>query len=252
MTGQMTGDFHLQASDGHVTTRDYEVLVPSTYDPATPLALTFAFHGANANEAAAKAFGLQNAPGAAAASIFVFPQGVSQGGTIGWDVSPNGTDMTFVDNMIAYLEGHYCIRLNAVFAAGFSWGCDFITALTCTQGPRLRAIGAASCSGDYNNPADYTTFYNEPCVGHPTTGIRFTHDANGDPYYSLQDFTTTSALYRSFNACSTTSSPTAPSPPCVAYQGCAEPFIECPYQSLGHTLPSNWGTDTWNFFATFH
>jgi poly(3-hydroxybutyrate) depolymerase len=245
------GDFHLQTPDKNGTSRDYEVIVPIPYEPNTPLALTFVYHGAGQTQAAAKGFGLQNAPGAPAASIFVFPQGIAfQTDGIGWDDRCSGYDMVFFDHMLSFLTANYCVAEKNVFAAGFSWGCDYVTGLTCCRGSRLRAVAAASCSDDFGNTADYKTYINEPCGAPGTTGIRFTHDANGDGAYTAQDFATTAALYRSFDSCSAASTQTALGA-CVSYQACTEPFLECRYPGLGHTLPPSWANETWSFFSAF-
>ncbi len=241
------GDFHVQTTDGTGAARDYEVIVPSPL-PTTPLALTFVYHGAGGTEAVAKGFGLQSAPGAAASSIFVFPQGVSQGGTVGWNDACGAADMAFFDNMLAYLEANYCVDPTRVFAAGFSWGCDFVTGLTCCRGDRIHAVGAASCSDDFSNPASYLTYINQPCPASGHTAIRFTVDPNGDSAYSAQQFQTTNNLYRSFNSCSS-SATTTTSSACVSYGGCKNPYLECTYPGLGHALPPGWASDTWSFFA---
>lgn len=246
-----TGDFYMQTTDGNGTPRDYEVIVPSTASSNTPLALTFVYHGAGNTESGAKAFGLQRAPGAASASIFVFPQGIpyrSYG--VGWDDSCSGYDMVFFDNMLNSLEATYCIDRKAVFAAGFSWGGDQVTSLSCCRGDRLRAIAAASCTDDFSNPADASTYVNRPCPSSGHTGIRFTFDPAGDVGYSAQYFATTIALYRSFNGCSSSTTPTTVNP-CASFNGCTTPLVACPYPGLGHALPPNWAADTWSFFSTF-
>lgn len=79
-------------------------------------------------------------------------------------------------------------------------------------------------------------------------GVRFTHDANGDGPYTAQQFATTSALFRSFDGCGS-SSTTAGS--CSSFQGCAKPVLDCAYAGLGHALPSSWAADTWSFFKGF-
>ena len=246
-----TGDFHLHTTDGNGVARDYEVMVPTTYDPNTPLALAFLYHGAGGTEASAVAFGLQRAPGAASSAIFVFPQGIPyQTYGVGWDDRCAGYDMVFFDKMLSELTASYCIDPKRVFAGGFSWGCDHTTALACCRGSRLRAVAAASCSDDFANAADYKTYINEPCPASGTTGIRFTFDPQGDPAYTAQNFKMTSALYESLNSCLATSAATAVTP-CVSFQGCSKPLVECPYPGLGHGLPANWATDTWSFFSTF-
>jgi polyhydroxybutyrate depolymerase len=251
-TNQATGDFHLQATDGAGKTRDYEVIVPSSYDPSIPMTLTFAYHGAGGDESAAKSYGFQNLAAAAKNSIFVFPQGIQyQDYGVGWDDTCGGYDVVFFDNMLASIEASYCIDPARVFAAGFSWGCDQATALLCCRGNKLRAIAAASCTDEYTNASDYTTYANWPCPTHGTVGVRFTHDSSGgDSAYPKPLFTTTSTLFQVLNGCATTAS--APgSDNCRTFDNCASPYVECAYPNLGHSAPSNWAQDSWAFFASF-
>jgi poly(3-hydroxybutyrate) depolymerase len=247
-----SGDFHLTTTDGDGTSRDYEVIVPKSRGTSTPLALAFVYHGAGATESTAEGFGLQNAAGAANAAIFVFPQGIAyQGYGVGWDDACGGRDMVFFDNMLAYLKSHYCIDDSRVFAAGFSWGCDHVTALACCRSRSIRAVGAASCTDEFADPSNYKTYNDFPCPNPEALGIRFTHDSNGDGAYSLQQFQSTSAVFRSYNGCSSTSSPTSVSA-CASYSGCAQPYLECQYPGLGHNLPGDWATQTWSFFSSFN
>jgi polyhydroxybutyrate depolymerase len=228
-------------------------MVPSNYDPSVPLALTFFFHGADGTEASAKGAGIQSASGAVNASIFAFPQGVdylSYG--VGWDDLCAGYDMVFFDHMVAAIESTYCVDTNRVFVGGFSWGCDFVTALACCRGDRLRAVAAASCGDEFSDPTKYTTYSNYPCPTTSAAGIRFTHDSSpsGDGSYTGTQFTATRQLFQALNACATTSTETTPAP-CVSYQSCAHPFVECAYDGLGHNLPASFGGDTWSFFSSF-
>jgi len=131
--------------------------------------------------------------------------------------------MAFFDKMLSYLEASYCIDKSTVFAAGFSWGCDFVTALSCCRGDRIRAIGAATCSDDFSNVAKASTYLNLPCPASGHTGIRFTFDPNGDAGYTAQEFKTTLALYESFNSCSTMSTSVNA---CVSFDGCNNPVLE--------------------------
>ena len=246
LTGKPTGDLHLQGKDGAGVARDYQVLVPLSYEPSTPLALTFVYHGGGGSSAEAKALGLQAAPGAAKASIFVFPQGIAfQNYGVGWDDRCNGSDMAFFDDMVASLGASYCIDQDRVYAGGFSWGCDQVTALSCCRGDKVRAIAAASCSDEFTNPADYKTY--QPCPVAGRTAIRFTHDRTFDRGYPAPLFATTTTLFRSWNACSATATPISPGP-CRTF-GCRTPFVDCPYDNLGHSLPTGWGADSWLFFS---
>lgn len=247
--GRQTGDFHLKTTDSRGVQRDYEVIVPASYRPSTPLALSLVFHGGGGTQADAKAYGLQNVPGASGESIFVFPQGVAyQQLGVGWDDSCGGYDVAFFDKMISSLQSSYCIDTERVFVAGFSWGCDFATALACCRGNKIRAIAAASCSDDFSRADDPASYKQAPCPVANGAGIRFTHATNGDWGYPAPYFSTTSKLYRSFNACSANSVVGNPAQ-CRSFSGCRRPFVECSYDHLGHALPSGWAADTWKFFT---
>ena len=249
LTGKPTGTLHLKSTDGKGVSRDYELLVPKTYDAATPLAVSFVFHGANATASDAKAFQLQDAPGAAAASLFVFPQGIAfQSYGVGWDDSCSGYDMPFFDHILAALAANYCIDESRVFVAGFSWGGDQATALACCRGDKLRAVAAASCSDEFKDPANYQSYANLPCPVKNDAAIRFTHALNGDDALKSPLFATTAALYRSFNGCSTNATGVSDAA-CRTYTGCAVPFTDCAYDGLNHSLPKSWSNDTWAFFS---
>lgn len=248
LTGRATGDLHLRVRDGNGVLRDYEVVVPASYSPTIPLSVSFSYHGASGTPAHARAYGIESAPGAAASAIFVYPTGIPYSNLgVGWDDSCSGYDMPFFDNMLDYLKSNYCIDTERVFASGFSWGCDYVTALACCRGNKIRGVSAVACSDDFSDPANPATYRNLPCPVASSAAIRFAHSAGGDAGYPAPLFATTLSLFRSFNHCSATSTATSPSP-CQAYNGCATPLIDCSYPGLGHQLPSNFGSDTWAFY----
>ena len=250
--GQSTGTLDLSTSDGAGVLRRYRVQVPRTYDPSTPLAMTLVFHGASGDPATSAAFGIQNAPGAGDASIFVFPQGIQfQHFGVGWDDSCHGYDMIFFDHIVSNLERNYCIDKKKIFVAGFSWGGDFVTALLCCRGDRIRGAAVASSTDEYTSAADYLTYYNltnRSCPVVNNAAIRFTHATDGDGAYPAPLFATTSQLFRMFNTCSSKSTAATPTP-CLSFDGCRQSYLECSYPGLGHSTPANWNVDTWNFFA---
>jgi poly(3-hydroxybutyrate) depolymerase len=279
-TGQATGALDLTISDGETPNRSYKLTVPTNYNPQVPLPIVMAFHGLGGSSDAAIGFGIQNAQGASASAIFVYPQGSVYTGTtedaqvlgqVGWFDQCGSVDMTFVKNILASIEANYCVDQKRIFAAGFSWGCDFITALNCCEGTLLRGISAASCTDEYNkgvvanvkDPNYYLNYYNlnsaGVCRGKGSAAIRFTHDSSGgDAGYVAPSFTHTSHLYRSMNSCSNTSTAVdsttltpVNSSVCSSFNSCASPFVECSYRNLGHALPANWGSDTWQFFSSF-
>jgi poly(3-hydroxybutyrate) depolymerase len=279
-TGQTTGTFGMTISDGQTPNRSYILQVPTNYNPHVPLPVVMVFHGLGSIAQGAMAFGIQDAPGAADSAIFIFPQGSVYTGTtedteaigqVGWYDQCGSVDMTFVKNILASTEANYCVDQNRVFAAGFSWGCDFVTALNCCEGQLFRGISSASCTAEYTKrlvpnvhaPNYYLNYYNlnsaGMCPSKTRAAIRFTHDASGgDTAYGFPSFAHTSRLYRAINSCSNTSiavdsTTTKPvsSSVCVSYNNCTSPLVECSYRKLGHALPANWGNDTWHFFSSF-
>jgi poly(3-hydroxybutyrate) depolymerase len=255
-----TGLFNLNTTDGLGTIRTFEVHVPADYNPTKAYALTFVFHGAGGNSAQSYSWGLQNVSGASEASIFVFPNGVAfKGYGVGWDDRTHGYDMPFFDNMVKKIETSYCINSARVFAAGFSWGGDFVTALACNRGSVVRAAVINSASDEFNDHANYLTYQNLPCPTASYPAIRFVHAIGGDGAYPSPDFATTSKLLQSFHACKSTCGVVSTSVPsstsamtCVSYNGCGKELVECSFNtSIGHALPPNWAADTWAFFQTF-
>jgi poly(3-hydroxybutyrate) depolymerase len=245
-----TGIFNLTTTDGSIS-RQFLVQVPADYTNTKAYALTFVYHGLNGNSSVSSSWGLQNSPGAAESSIFVFPN--SNGS--GWDDSHGGHDMTYFDNMVKQVEATYCIDTKRVFAAGFSWGGDFVTALTVTRGNVLRAAAVNSATYEFGNYSDYRTHIDYPYQTATHPAVRFEHAIGGDSFYPAPLFATTSALFQHLNSCSSTSTPypsTTTSMTCESYNSCTNQVIECPFNAnLGHVLPPNWATDTWSFFASF-
>jgi poly(3-hydroxybutyrate) depolymerase len=255
-----TGLFNLSTTDGLGTVRTFEVQVPADYNPTKAYALTFVFHGAGGSSAQSYSWGLQNVSGASEAGIFVYPNGIAfKSYGVGWDDRTHGYDMPFFDNMVKKIESSYCINSARVFAAGFSWGGDFVTALACNRGTVIRAAAINSATDEYNDHANYLTYQNLPCPTTSYPAIRFGHAVGGDGSYPSPLFATTSKLLQSFNACKPTCGTATSSAPssssamtCVSYNGCGKQLIECSFNaSLGHALASNWAADTWAFFQTF-
>lgn len=255
-TGVQTGKFSLTTTDGNNTTRTFLMQVPTVYYSTKAYSLNFVFHGAGGNSASSYSWGLQNAPGASQDGIFVFPDGIAYlNYGIGWNDNNNGYDLPFFDNMVKNLEANYCVDDSRVFATGFSWGGDFVTALSCARGDVLRAAAVNSATDEFSNNADYRTYANLPCPTAVHPPLRYEHAVGADSAYPAPDFASTSLLFQSFNSCSS-SSTTYPSTTntmtCASYNNCAKQLIECPFNaSLGHTLPPNWASDTWSFFTSF-
>ena len=249
-TGGSPTSVHRTVTDGRGTPRDFIVRVPAGYDGDKPLAVTFVFHGLNGKAADAPAYGIQNGTGAAEASLFVFPQGVAfENDGVGWDDTCGGYDMVFFDRMLADIEARYSVDGSKVFVAGFSWGGDFVTARAGWRGGKIRGVSAAAGPDEFRDTADYRTYANLACPVANRAAIRFTHDANGDSAYPAPLFATTSKLFQSMNACSSSAAEVNPGS-CVSYAGCANRTVECVKPGIGHSPGPNWGAETWDFFSS--
>jgi len=256
-SGTHTGLQTLHTTDGLGRTRTFVVDIPSTYSATHAYALAFVFHGYGGNSSQSYSWGLQSATGAAQSSIFVFPDGVQYlNYGIGWNDSKNGYDMPFFDNMVRAMESAHCVNTTRIFAAGFSWGGDFVAALICARPHTLRAAAVNSATDEYGNRSNFLTYINLPCptsAAYPHT--RFEHAVNGDGAYPAPNFATTSNLLKYLHHCGTTSTSAHSSTnvmSCVSHNSCTNQFIECSFNSsIGHALPPNWAADTWGFFNSF-
>jgi poly(3-hydroxybutyrate) depolymerase len=251
-----TGVFTLTTTDGLGKTRSFLVQVPATYNPTKAYPLSFVFHGAGGNSSQSYSWGLQNTSGASENGIFVFPNGIAyKNYGIGWDDTNAGYDMPFFDNMVKQVETSYCVNSARVFVAGFSWGGDFVTALTCNRGQVIRAAAVNSATDEFRSSTNYTTYQDLPCPTTTHPPVRFEHANGGDAAYPSPLFGTTAALFRSFNSCTDTKTAVHSSTStmtCYSFNSCAKEFIECNFNpSIGHALPPNWAADAWAFFQTF-
>jgi poly(3-hydroxybutyrate) depolymerase len=254
--GVHPGELTLKSTDGSGRPRTYLIRIPTAYDASRPYPLVFVFHGAGGNSRESYAWGLQDAPGAAAGGIFVFPDGIAYKNLgIGWDDALDGYDLPFFDHMKKAVEAKYCIDAARLFVAGFSWGGDFATLLACARGAEIRAVAANSTSDEFKDAANYLTYAGLPCQSGRHAAIRFEHAAGGDKAYPAPYFATTSRLYQYLNSCGAASTEIAPrgaSLRCVSYKECSAPYTECTFDpAIGHALPPNWAAHTWEFFSSF-
>jgi poly(3-hydroxybutyrate) depolymerase len=253
LQNRKVGTIQQATKDGDNTARSYRVIVPSDYSSARAYPLVFVFHAAGGNSAQGMSWGLQKADGAPGNGIFVFPDGIRfQTFGIGWDSRSTGRDLPFFDNMVKEVEANYCIDTADIFAAGFSWGGDFVITLACNRGDEIRAIAANSSTDEYRDASNYMTYQGLPCPSHHHPAARFEHAQGGDNAYPPPDFATTSRLFQYLNSCSAASTPTkgtAGADSCVIFNGCASGYMECTFDhGVGHALPPKWAENTWDFF----
>jgi poly(3-hydroxybutyrate) depolymerase len=220
--------------------RLFIVRPPTGYDPSKPWPMIFAFHGAGGTAASFQnQHGLLAQLGAKAA--FVFPQaltatsGPSAGKTTWWRDTQD--DVTFLDDMLAWLETRVCFDHSRVFATGHSSGAFFSHTLGCRRGNVLRAV--APVSGGIRD------FVN--CTGATPVWMSFgAMDGAG----LVMDATAARDYWIKANGCTGVSMPTPPAP-CVAYTGCRPdaPLHVCE-NSGAHAWPAYATDGLWNFFSS--
>lgn len=236
----MPGDATVQRDvDG--TAREYILVVPPGYDPATPTPLVFAFHGLGSTHELARLY-FQVEQAADGDAIFVYPQGLpiaSEGGATGWDLGPSGIDVAFYDAMLDELTGTLCIDPDRVFATGHSFGGYMSNALGCFRASTLRAIAPVAGGPPLDACEDDTV---AAWLAHGQT--------DGIVPFFLGELARDSLVQR--NGCEATTAPVEPDP-CVAHDGCADgmPVVWCAHQETtlsGHMWPRFAGAAIWAFF----
>lgn len=218
-------------------TRSYVLAVPVALDGASSVPLILGFHGfGGTGQAASQYFELTGSEPA----IYAYPQALplpDQNGGIGWDMTPDGVDVAFVDALVATLEAEHCIDATRVFAAGHSHGASFSNHLGCYRPETFRAIAPVSGGGPWAGPCTSSV---SAMVTHGLADMDVTID-NG---IGSRDH------WLEANGCAgAPSTPTEPAP-CVVYEGCAEPVLWCQHDG-GHEWPPFAGAGIRGFFLSF-
>ena len=83
--------------------------------------------------------------------IAVFPQGIDGDGGSSWQGAPYANpavdDLTFVSDLIQYMETNYCIDPNRIYASGKSNGAGFVDTIACNpQGELFAAFSMVSAA----------------------------------------------------------------------------------------------------------
>ncbi len=211
--------------------RTYLLFVPTGYDASKPIPLIFAWHSSGASGAESrKYYNLEPATGNGA--IIVYPNGLNGG----WDVSANGVDMKFFDQLLESISKDYCVDQSRVFSTGYSFGGIMSNSLACDRGPKLRAF--APVEGAFFDGA-------KSC---PTPVPAWIVHASNDPTVSYASGQAARDIWLKTNGCTTMTMPTTPSQ-CVAYQCTKDPVVWCVHTG-GHIWPSFASKGVWAFFSS--
>lgn len=272
--------------DGDGTAGSVTVRVGTGYSNTVAAPLIFGLHETNGTPANVDTWGISQATtpfNFASTAITVMPQGkASQGFGNGWNSGlhvkgamdqysecpactppQTGRDTKWIVSMVTYMEAHFCIDQNRIFAFGFSWGGDFATSLwygmgiggTGTQLPHIfRAVSISAAGGDFvpDQSGLYTDYLNAKGIGTQPAYAGALHsydDSGGDGVSLFPDLFAARNLYRVGNGCSAVSVRLANG--CNQWLGCNAPTIDCPETALGHARSATYAAKTVAFFGSF-
>ncbi|HYD42843.1 MAG TPA: prolyl oligopeptidase family serine peptidase [Anaeromyxobacter sp.] len=199
------------------------VLVLPTADAGQALPVYFVFHGAGGSGAYYRSW-MQFERRATRPGIFVYPDGLADGGTTGWP-NTGGRDVAFFDALLAHVKARACVDERRVFATGFSYGGYMSNTLGCARAGVVRAV--APLSGGLPWATSCTRTPAAAWIAHGTADstVAFPQGERARDYWV------------GVNGCGTGTAPVAPEP-CTSYQGCAagHPVVWCAFPG-GHEVP---------------
>ncbi len=238
----------LQSSGG---LRDALVHVPASYDPTKGTMLVLNFHGYSSNAIEEEVLARMNPVADTKNFIVVYPDGVQasfNAGTccgVAWSNSVD--DVQFTRDLLAKLEGDYCIDPSRVYATGMSNGGFMSHRLGCAMSDVFAAI--APVAGVLGIPADECN----PVRPMPVIDFHGTADpvvpfSGGPPVTPLllglttfESVDNTIGTWRSKDGCvgTPTTIYATGDATCTSFGGCrgnAE-VVQCTIEGGGHTWP---------------
>jgi poly(3-hydroxybutyrate) depolymerase len=248
-------------------TREYFVVLPTSYDNSKPSPVVFAFHGLGGTASSLLPTGSPYGGGYALYgvqpglpnAVFVVPQGLDTGSEAGTSYGwPNtgGQDINFVKAMLTWLETNLCVDKARYFSTGMSYGGMMSETIACQMPDVFRAIGSQAgslFSGTRN------------CVAKPIAAW-ITH-GTADTTVQISGDITARDMIIANNGCDTTNTGTidlvdtkriadaaTTDVTCIVYDQCTAgnyPVIWCPVTGEGHDIPSFAGAEIAKFFARF-
>jgi polyhydroxybutyrate depolymerase len=134
----------LSAITSSSVTRSVITDLPENYDPNTPYAIVFAFHGRTSDNAQVQRYYDLDTEGleTTANTVFVYPAALGDGGGFTWASGDNAVDTQLFDDLLETFAANYCVDLAKVYVVGHSLGASYTTSLGCLRGDRIRAVAA--------------------------------------------------------------------------------------------------------------
>ena len=122
--------------------RAYIREVPPGHDGEEPMPLVVDLHGWGGPALAHADYTQLGRLGASRGFVTLTPQG--RGAPPAWDASVDGPDVAFVGDLLDEAEGTLCVDTRRIFVVGASNGAMLASALACTSGGRIAAVGAVA------------------------------------------------------------------------------------------------------------
>jgi poly(3-hydroxybutyrate) depolymerase len=222
-----------------VSSHQYYVKLPTSYDASKPYPVVFMFNptGNPINWAEQNAGFEKNGAKDGAIRVYPHPQNSSNGWGSG--------DVSFFEPLYQKVVGDYCVDQARMFAGGESSGGDFVSILGCEHADKLRAVAPCATKDVGGYPLDATK---RKCTGEVTATV--IHGKN-DNVVGPENGPKTRDFYVALNHCMNMSMPvmgyTDAMSNCVEFQGCDPGY---PVQWCQHTDPEYSGTNHgWPHFA---
>ncbi|HEX4449225.1 MAG TPA: PHB depolymerase family esterase [Kofleriaceae bacterium] len=238
--------------------RTYEVYLPASADPATPMPLVYVFHGYTMSGDEMVSLTDYTAIADADNVAVVFPDG--EGGpdslgapwNVGSDVCPAvggispalayGDDMDFIDAMRADVATDQCIDADHVFATGFSMGGYMAHHVGCER-TDFRAV--APHSGGTHDLTACPSVHKPIIIFHGTSD-ETVPDACDDPSVAqIAGYPASATQWAAHNGCATTfTTTTVENGTCIVYDNCpADGQVElCTFTNMLHCWAGGTGT----------
>jgi polyhydroxybutyrate depolymerase len=227
-------------------TREYYLILPTSYNPAKPYPVVVMLHGMIATAEMALSW-FNGIPKDMPDAIYIAPQGLKHketgGGANGNEVTGwanvDGEDIQFMKDLLSTAGKDYCVDTQRAFAVGFSYGGMFSYAIGCELGGIFRAI--APMSGALLSGCNLS--------GKPMA-MWGSHGTN-DSLVPIASGRQARDKILQQNHCGTTTKAVDPSP-CVAYQGCDDgyPVTWCEWDG-DHDRPPFGNSAVAAFFKQF-
>jgi polyhydroxybutyrate depolymerase len=141
------GDLTLNLTSGGYA-RDSLLHVPASYDPTKGAMLVINYHGYTSNAAEQVALTNMNPVADQSGFLVAYPDGLGGGWNAGDCCTetqpPNVDDVQFTKDLLALIQGEYCIDPSRIYATGFSNGGFMSHLLACEMSDVFAAVAPVS------------------------------------------------------------------------------------------------------------